>query len=194
MAQQPFNPPPAPTSPERAPWEEVREVTRRLDRLIALMERGIAPPGGPGVVLLPGAPGSTQQLSFLIQQLVPETMGASHIIPFQKTVAVSFQDEQERQVPITGIIRDVIMGFPAGCQQLVEVRLIYSLAGGGRSYIVPTVDNSFVALDDVTVVFQPRFPVRAPGVIKVEWWNYDSLNTHSVPVIITVVPTGLEVK
>jgi len=51
-------PPPPPSTPERAPWEDIALLIERLDRLIAVLEAwtGIAPaiPGVPGV---PGPPG-----------------------------------------------------------------------------------------------------------------------------------------
>jgi len=191
-----FNPPPKPTTPERAPWEEVRLLTQKLNELISLMKQGmVAPgvPGAPGFPGAPGAPGTIGDLILIMQELVPETIGKSAVVTFQKTVATSYQDEQERMVPFDGIIRDVLIAFPSGCQQLVEVRLMYLPRGGGRKYIVPTIEDSFIALDDFTALFQPRFPIKAPGNLRVEWWNYDSLNTHSVPVIVTVVPTRMKV-
>jgi len=52
------HPPPPPSTPERAPWEDIALLIDRLDRLIALFESwaGIAPavPGVPGP---PGPPG-----------------------------------------------------------------------------------------------------------------------------------------
>lgn len=183
-----FNAPPPPSTPERAPWEDVQRLVQRLDRLIGLLE-GAVTPGG-----IPGGPESIAQLVVLLQELAPEVLGNSAVIPFQKTVSTAYQDEQERQVPFNGVVRDVVMAFPAGCQQLVEVRLLYLPKGGSYEFIIPTVDGSFVALDDFTTLFQPRFPIKAPGNLKVEWYNYDSLNTHSVPVIATVTPSRLGVK
>jgi len=195
-----FPGPPTPSLPERAPWEAVQLLADKLDKLINVMQvqMGITAitvtPGAAPVPGRRGAPATIGGLVMVMQELVPEILGASQIIPFQKTIATSYQDEQDRDIRFTGTVRDVIMAFPAGCQQLVEVRMIYFPAGGGGSYIIPTVDDTFIALDDFTVVFQPRYIVAAPGRLRVEWWNYDSLNTHSVPVIATLVPTALEVQ
>ena len=194
MVTQPLQPP---VPPERAPWQDIALLTQRIDKLVTVLEAGIAPviPGVPGVtpmILFPGAP-PAQQLILLLSELVPGAVGASAIISFQKTVAVAYQDEQERMVPFSGIIENVIMGFPAGCHQLVEVDLLYLPAGGGRKRIIPTIENTFIALDDFTVLFRPGYPLKAPGNLRVEWWNYDSLNTHNVPVIVTISPTRLGV-
>jgi len=135
-----LNPPPGPTTPKRAPWEEVELLTQKMDELISMMKQGVGVPG------VPGAPGTIGDLIIIMQELVPETIGKSAVITFRKTVTYLYQDEQERMVPFDGIIRDVLMAFPAGCQQLVEVRLMYLPKGGGRKYIVPTIEDSFVAL------------------------------------------------
>jgi len=56
-----IHPPPPPSTPERAPWEDIAQLIKRLDRLIAALEAwpGIAPaiPGVPGVPGVPGPPG-----------------------------------------------------------------------------------------------------------------------------------------
>ena len=187
-----------PELPERAPWEEVRFLSQKIDKLVTLLEVQMVPaaPGAPGVIpmiLFPGATTAQQQI-LLLSELVPGAIGASAVISFQKTVAVAYQDEQDRMVPFNGIIESVIMGFPAGCHQLLEANLLYLPAGGGRKSIVPTIEDTFIALDDFTVLFRPSYPIRAPGNLRVEWWNYDSLNVHTVPVIITISPTRLGVS
>ena len=189
-----IHPPPVPSTPKDAPWEDLQTLIKRLDKLIEIMSSPVIP-GAPSVRIFgaPGAAGTVGQLITVMQDLVPESLGKSEIIPFQKTVAVSRQEEQDRQIPFTGTVRDVIMAFPAGCHQLVEVRLVYLPKGGSYKYVVPTIDSSFVALDDFTVMFSPRFLVKSPGNLRVEWWNYDSLNSHTVPVIVTLAHTNLEV-
>jgi len=186
-----FNPPPAPSTPKDAPWEDMQKLIQRIDKLISLMEGPAV--AAPTIVTIPGAPGSAAQLVYLMQEMVPESIGTSAVISFQKEVATAYQDEQDRQVPFDGIVKYVIMGFPAGCQQLLEVNLAYYPSTGSRKLIIPTIENSFIALDDFSVLFEPRFPIKRPGNLRVEWWNYDSLNTHTVPVVVTVVPTNLEV-
>lgn len=197
MVEPGLNPPPVFTTPQNLPWDDAKALIQRLDQLVNLL-------GGPSmgtsqqvsglqVIRVPGAPGTTAQLIAIMQEMVPESIGNSAVIPFQKTIATAYQDEQARQVPFTGIIREVIMAFPAGCQQLVEVRMVYYPNTGGKSFIVPTIEDSFIALDDFTVVFNPRFPVQSPGRLEIEWWNYDSLNTHTVPVVAILTPTRLEI-
>jgi len=188
MTEPGIYPPPHPSTPKRAPWDEPGEAVKRLDEIVRLLG------GAPGQP--PPVDGSLVEallkLVEVLQGLVPESIGNSHVIPFQKTIATSYQDEQDRGIPISGVVRDVIMAFPAGCQHLVDVRLIYYPTGGSRVLIVPTIDDSFIALDDFTAVFSPHFLVKAPGNLRVEWWNYDSLNTHSVPVVVLLAPSEVQ--
>ena len=116
-----FNPPPAPSTPKDAPWEDMQKLIQRMDKLISLMEAPVS--AAPQIITIPGAPGSATQLVYLMQNMVPESIGNSAVISFQKEIAVAYQDEQDRQVPFDGIVKYVIMGFPAGCQQLLEVNL-----------------------------------------------------------------------
>lgn len=61
VAERRVHPPPPPSTPERAPWEDIDLLIERIDRLILLFEAwtGIAPviPGVPGVPGVPGPPG-----------------------------------------------------------------------------------------------------------------------------------------
>ena len=176
-------------SPQTDLAEEINALLGRLDRLANLLESG----GAPGV---PGVPGTNiaEKILLLLQQLVPESIGYSQILPFRKSVAAVTQDEQAQTVSITGVVENVVMAFPAGTQQLVEVRLYYLPSGGSQRFIVPSIEGAFIALDDFTATFTPRFPIKGPGRLVVEWYNYDSLNSHSVPVVVLISPTRLEVQ
>ena len=62
VTERKVHPPPPPSTPERAPWEDIALLIERIDRLILLFEAwtGIAPgiPGVPGVPGPPGPPGA----------------------------------------------------------------------------------------------------------------------------------------
>jgi uncharacterized cupredoxin-like copper-binding protein len=105
-----------------------------------------------------------------------------------KSVDASYQDEMEMELDQAYIVRQVVMSFPAGCHQLVSVRLVYSGKGGSNLNLVPSIDGAYIALDDATVTFTPEALVQTPGKLRVEWWNYDIGNAHQVPVIVTLEP------
>jgi len=190
MEQERIHPPPRPSTPKRAPWEELREITKRLDRLISIWEARAPAPGMPPVIIpgVPVPPGVPRVPGVPGVPGVPAVTRPPAVIPFYKEIATAYQDEQIRNVTFKGIVYEVLMGFPSGCQHLVEVRLFYS-KNGSESYIVPSIDESYIKLDDFTTVFRPMYPVDSPGKLTVEWYNYDSDNVHSVPVIVTLYPT-----
>lgn len=110
----------------------------------------------------------------------------SAIIPFLKNIPAATQDEQTRQVPFNGTVVTVDMAFPKGPHHLVEVALKYKAAAGGSIPLVPHIEDTFIALDDQKITFEPNIKIAAPGHLVVEWWNYDSLHSHGVPVIVTM--------
>lgn len=111
---------------------------------------------------------------------------ASAVIPFLKNIPAATQDEQTRQVPFSGTVVTVDMAFPKGPHHLVEVALKYKPSAGGSMALVPRIEDTFIALDDQKITFKPNIEVAAPGHLVVEWWNYDSLHSHEVPVIVTL--------
>ncbi|MBA7657282.1 hypothetical protein ES703_65217 [subsurface metagenome] len=185
--------PEVPPPPQKAPWQDLAAISQKLSTVVSLLQAGVGVAGVPIQIRMERGEIRPSAATLLLQQvgLSPEQidlLANNLIIPFQKTVAVEYQDEQDRSIGYSGIITDVIMAFPAGCQHLVDVRLLYIPKGGGRRQVIPSLPDTFIALDNFTQVFRPSFPVKAPGIFRVEWWNYDFLNAHSVPVIIILAP------
>lgn len=110
--------------------------------------------------------------------------GPYGLLSFAKTVAVITQDEEDRLIPFDGYLHTVFMNFPPGPNHLVDVRLLY-IRGQNTRFVVPSRDDSFIALDDSSPIFPNlNFPVEKDGRLRVEWWNYDSSNTHKIPVVV----------
>lgn len=112
----------------------------------------------------------------------------TQILSFKKETDKAFMDQQLLPVTVRGVVTDVLIAFPAGCHQLVDVRVLYLPRSGGRTYLVPTEDDQFIALDNFTATFKPMAPVDVGGQLAVEWWNYDSRNAHTVPVAVQITP------
>lgn len=201
-----FNPPPPPSTPKDAPWTVMAELNQNMSALVQLLQQGAMAgiqgftPGGaiqtvaPTITVLPssfGAPGSTSQMINVMLENTAGALGSGDTIPFKKTVPAKTQDELDRNVVRDSIVDSVLMLFPAGCHNLVEVSLVYHPQKGKKQYVVPSVENSFIALDDVPALFHPNTPLKAPGNLRVEWWNYDTLNSHEVVVIASLRPTNL---
>lgn len=199
-----LNPPPKPTTPLSAPWDDIREITSTLKMLTQSMAQyqGLAGPtvlmtggGGGSQIILPasfGAPGSVTQMINVMLEGTPGALGPGQNLPFYKDVAKETSETQERLVLINGVVDTIIMGFPAGCQQLVDVRVLYFPPSGGGVYnITPSIDDTYVKFEDFTATFHPNYPVRKPGKIRVEWINYDTGNSHEVPVYVNITPSRL---
>lgn len=114
----------------------------------------------------------------------------SIIIPLSKSIPASYWDDLSRPIVADGIINNIIMAFAAGCHQLVDVRVLYKPKNGSATPIVPSHEDAFISLDNYTISFDPEFEVERGSKIVVEWYNYDSINSHTVPVIVQVKRKG----
>lgn len=201
-----INPPPGLSTPKETPWVQLENLNKNLLALVQLMQQGAVggiqgfTPGGaiqaiaPTITVLPqsfGPTGSSTQMINVMLENTAGALGAGGVIPFKKTVPAETQDELERNVLRDSIVDSVLMLFPAGCHNLVEVNLRYIPEKGKSIDVCPSVEDSFIALDDVAALFHPNTPVKAPGNLRVEWWNYDTLNSHEVVVIASLRPTNL---
>lgn len=111
----------------------------------------------------------------------------TEILTFRKTILAAQSDEQDRRVGVKGIIIAAFMHFPPGTNGLVEVRIVL----GGTDAIVPSQENTFIALDDETFPATGlSIPVSPGSIVRVEWFNYDGAFAHTVPVEVIVMKTG----
>lgn len=117
---------------------------------------------------------------------VVERPQISKVLSFRKTVAKLKSDHEDNRVPFDSIVTSVIMQFPAGCNFLVDVRLLYRVADH-EYYIIPSVENQFIALDDATPTFHTSYPVSVGKTLRVEWYNYDDTYPHTVPVVVSMM-------
>lgn len=114
----------------------------------------------------------------------------SIVIPFAKDINPATRDDQVRRVPFQGRIRGVDILFPPGPSNLVEVRLMLS-SGGVYDPVFPGVDDTFIALDDITIDDENLDVSVKPGdELRVEWWNHDGGFAHNVPVLVTLEKAG----
>ena len=111
----------------------------------------------------------------------------SHTIPFRKTINPATWDEEKRRVGVLGSINAAYIHFPAGPTGLVEVRIVLETEGSERQ-IVPSVDRTYIALEDDT--YQSAvlaIPVSPSDILRTEWYNYDGLNAHTVPAEVVIM-------
>lgn len=115
----------------------------------------------------------------------------SYIIPFSKAVAKLSEETVARVVPYDGKITQVSIHFPSGCNSLVEVRLYLVNLGGNVEYIVPSKDEEYIALDDVTQPFNINYPIKKDSTLKVDIINHDSVYSHTITAIVVLNPLNI---
>lgn len=112
---------------------------------------------------------------------------AEQILFFSMDVNPSTQKEMRKMVKFAGFVREVRIKFPAGCANLVSVRLMHEEKNDEDKQIIPTTDETYVALDDDEFKISGlHIPVSKGNSIRVEWWNYDNALTHTVPVTVVI--------
>lgn len=111
----------------------------------------------------------------------------SHTIPFRKTINEATWDEEKRRAGVLGVIIAAYIHFPAGPCGLVEVRIVLEAKGGERP-IVPSIENTYIALEDETYPSTGlSIPVEPNDIIRTEWYNYDGKEPHTVPAEVVIM-------
>lgn len=193
MTEPGFHPPPPPSTPERAPWDEIRLILNRLDRLIAAVE------GRPGVLAVELRPelevalarraAFPANLNQVLEAIQRHTRFAwdrdFRWLPFSKSIAALGEDKVERLIPWNSLAVMALFHFPDGPVTtagvtLMDVRLLY--IKGGVTSLVPSIDGEWVSHNDVILPFPINADAEMGGQFRVEWRNYDSSNAHTVPV------------
>lgn len=109
------------------------------------------------------------------------------VLTFKKTTPLLETESEEKRIPFNGEIARVTMHFPPGCCALVDVRLLY-VEDGKEYFVAPSMEDAFIALDAATPEFRVKYPVKAGQILRVEWYNYDDTNSHTISVIATIEP------
>lgn len=114
----------------------------------------------------------------------------SLILSFNKSIPPATADAQKRRIPFPVFIVAVFISFPPGTNQLVDVRLTASVRGT-LDYIIPSHDNSFISLDSSLIPYlNLRIPMQEGTELQAEWFNYDGVNPHTVPISIVIANVG----
>ncbi len=137
------------------------------------------------------APGKTYNdaIQVVIQSIVskerlPQTK-ETPVLSFSKSIPAVTGDSQDRDVPFDSIVTSVIMFFPNGTSNLVDVRVL-NLVGDNKVFLVPSRDESYISLNNVIVPFTINKFVPKNSRITVEWNNYDAVFQHTIPTMITL--------
>jgi len=102
---------------------------------------------------------------------------------FRKTIPPLTQEEESKPSPATGIIKQIVLHFPPGCNSLVEVKVYH-----GSKQILP--EKGGIALDDATPTFGANEPVKIGDDIRVVWINHDDTYEHTISAIVYIEETA----
>ena len=103
---------------------------------------------------------------------------------FRNTVAALSEDYEIKRSLEDGTIKELVVHFPPGCNALVEVKVYH-----GSTQILP--EKGGLALDDTSPTFIVERAVKAGDPIRVEWINHDDTYSHTISVIVGIVPIKL---
>jgi len=122
-------------------------------------------------------------------ELIRETLtpGESVTLDLSKTVPAKvgiLWNENYREVPFDGIINQITLHFPKGCNGLVWVRVGVS-GKKGLVWICPR--EGFIALDDTTQTYAMQYPVEKGDRIVAEINNYDELYSHTIGIVVGII-------
>ena len=98
------------------------------------------------------------------------------LIPYSWSVPATLLIRLREYAPFSGVIKQVILHFPDGCNALLDIRV-----GHGTKQFCP--NAGFLALNDATVPYYFEEEVKDKEEIWVELGNYDVL-AHNITVTV----------
>ena len=83
-----------------------------------------------------------------------------------------------------GWIYRIWVTFPAGCRGLVKLRIYHE----GHPFL-PIEKDAYLNGNDITFDFPVYFPIRdEPQILTIEVWNDDDTHSHSIQILILILP------
>ena len=89
--------------------------------------------------------------------------------------------------PLTGIVTEVLMHWPEGCEDVATGEGLVDIAfGHSDKWILPHAPNTFLSLSKATPLFRVSEPVIKGEELWVVLRNADNANIHAVAITVTV--------
>jgi len=111
------------------------------------------------------------------QRIVSMPVDLSQTVPSLEGYTVA------ENCPITGNAYQLLLGFPDGCKDLVEVSIYYA---GEQIWPI----KGSIALNNASPVIDIKRPVKKGGEFRAVIDNYDGANEHHITVV--VMTEGIE--
>ena len=102
-------------------------------------------------------------------------------VPLKATITSGKGVIVQASSPKTGRATRAIIHWPDGCNALVDVAVGYE-----DSQFLPQYEDSYFSLNNATPEFPVDVPVKSGGKFWAKLQNRDSLNDHTITVIMTV--------
>lgn len=117
-------------------------------------------------------------------------LGEPDVLSFRKSVAAATYDNLSKSVSAQGVITQAFVSFAPGPNFLVEVQ-IYRVRQGSEQIIIPTERDTVLVGDDALFAFDVNsIDVQLGDELRVDWYNYDGGNAHTVPVVLVIAKTA----
>lgn len=138
----------------------------------------------PGIGQVPPAPVAPleKKVDYLVRvvaALAEPVFGETTQIKFHETLQPLTGTRVKEECPFNAAITSIAFHFPPGCDGLVDV-----MVGHGHKQCFPR--NGYLSLDSATPVFSTHELVNNSENIWVEVNNADSVNAHTISVVVTL--------
>ncbi len=84
--------------------------------------------------------------------------------------------------PIAGRMTQIMPHYPPGCNALVDIAF-----GHSSAWLLPSMVNTYMALDAATPVFNISEPIKKSEEMWIIVRNRDGANPHDVSVTVTII-------
>jgi len=88
-----------------------------------------------------------------------------------------------QRIDSVGIMEVLWIHFPPNCNALVDIAVGIYPESGKSIQLIPTQDNTYINLDDVTIAFHPYEPTEAGYRLWADIYNYDAGNSHNISIM-----------
>ena len=104
-------------------------------------------------------------------------------ILLSQSIDIGTESTYIQKAPYAGLLKDVTVSWPAGCNGLVEVAVGY-----GSVQVTPI--EGFIALNDkiITWYLGERYYVDRGAILWQKSRNYDAVYVHTIVVVVTLEP------
>lgn len=107
---------------------------------------------------------------------------ASRQLKFREAIPALKARRYVDYAPIDGVIKQILINWPDGCEELVDVAV-----GVKNTWLVPSTERTYLALNNVSPSFYAEEQVEKGEEVWLVVDNGDEANAHTITVVVTIV-------